>query len=150
MLDAYLKAGQVVSSSALAAVLINVDFAHFSTDLTWSQIRIVLRCKANSEPMLVNAVRQATPPSDVVLPCVEAACVKVAVYRDSITVPWSEFVQAPVRYILAVLQPLLVCSTCGSPPSADCVRWHSQEGLPPQPVLDLWRRQWTSFTFQAM
>ena len=157
MLDAYLKAGQVVSSSALAAVLINVDFAHFSSDLAWSQIRIVLRCKANSEPMLVNAaliqlgkitVRQATPPSDVVLPCVEAACVKVAVYRDSITVPWSEFVQAPVRYILAVLQPLLVCSTCGSPPSADCVRWHSQEGLPPEPVLDLWRRQWTSFTFK--
>ena len=157
LLDAHLRAGKPVSPSALAAVLINVDFARFVSDLPWAQIRIVLRCRSNGEPMLLSAVlvqlgqvmvAQCLPASDVALPCVDAACIKVAVYRDSVTVPWAEFVQAPIRYVLAVLQPLLACSSCGATPADTCVKWHAGDDQPCDPVLDLWRRQWTSFTFK--
>ena len=157
MLEALLRAGQPVSKMALAAILLNVDFAHFSTDLPWAQIRLVLRCRANNEPMLLSAVMvqlgsitvgQKSSDSDLAIPCADAACIKVAVYRDSISIPWNDFVQAPIRYVMAVLQPLCVCTSCCGSPDPSCVRWHVREDGPPEAVLDLWRRQWTSFTFK--
>ena len=158
LLDAHLRAGQPLSKAALAAVLLNVDSANFATDLPWSQIRLVLRCRLNQEPLLLNAylvqlgqiaVCQAKMESTVAVPLRSAACLKVAVYRDSVEIPWQDFVQAPIRYVLSVLQPLLVCTTCGSSPHEHCVRWHVlNDDDPPEPVLDLWRRQWTSLTFK--
>ena len=155
--EAHLRAGSPLSQGSLAAVLLNVDEPQLKTTLPWNQIRVVLRCKLNQEPILISAVlvqlglgtvSQSTTASSVRIPDTPAACVKIAVYRDAIDIPWKDFAQAPIKYILSVLQPLVVCSTCDSSPVASCVRWHSHEGQLEDPVLDMWRRQWTSCTFK--
>ena len=156
--EAHLRAGVPLSKGALAAVVLNVDESTFQTALTWSQVRVVLRCKANNEPILVSAhlvqlgqtvVCQKSAVSPVKVMNTQAACLKVAVYRDAVDVPWKDFAQAPIRYVLSVLQPLVACSECGKMVDPNCVRWHQGEsdGVV-DPVLDLWRRQWTSFTFK--
>ena len=158
MIDAHLRAGVPLSKGALGAVVLNVEGSQLQTALTWSQIRVVLRCKLNKEPILVAAylvqlgqisVGQASAVSAVKVSDVPVACLKVAVYRDAIDVPWKEFAQAPIRYILSVLLPLVVCQECDSVVDPNCVKWHANA---PEhvadPVLDMWRRQWTSYTFK--
>ena len=93
--SAYLKAGQLVSQGSLALLLLNADESHLDTGLNWAFMRVVLRCVANSEPMLVPAYlvqlgkspvlpRASSGPQDVLH--APAACCKVAVYRDMVTV----------------------------------------------------------------
>ena len=53
--SAYLKAGQLVSQGSLGLLLLNADEAQLDTSLTWASMRVVLRCLANSEPMIVPA-----------------------------------------------------------------------------------------------
>ena len=157
-IEAHLRAGVPLSKGALAAVVLNVDGQQLQTALSWSQIRVVLRCKMNKEPILVAAylvqlghmvVGQVSAVSGVKVSDVPVACLKVAVYRDAIDVPWKDFAQAPIRYILSVLLPLVTCQSCEGEPDPNCVKWHSKapENVV-DPVLDIWRRQWTSFTFK--
>ena len=157
-IEAHLKAGQPVSDLGLAALVLNATDRDLDTSLSWSQIRVVLRCKANCQPVLVSAhliqlghqiVSQASSKPMFEMPQVEAACIKVAVYRDAIDGLWSDFIAAPIKYILAVLMPLMVCGDCGTGPPSACVKWHVSSTSPvAEPVLDIWRRQWTSATFK--
>ena len=55
LVEAHLRAGVLLSKGALAAVVLNVDESTFQTALSWSQVRVVLKCKANNEPILVSA-----------------------------------------------------------------------------------------------
>ena len=156
-IEPHLKAGVVLSSCSLAALVLNAEESQFRTSLEWSEVRVVLRCRANLEPMLVTAfliqlgkvcVAPAKSKTDFVVPEVEAACVKVSVYKDGIDCSWPEFIQSPIRYILSVLASLIACHECANP--GKCGRWHpSKDAVVADPILDIWRRQWISTTFKA-
>ena len=155
---AHLKAGQPLTSSGLALVILNADEDQLETELLWSMVRVVLRCRANHQPVLVTAHlvqlgRRCVEPARVSptfeMPEVEAACIKVAVYRDAVE-NWSEVTAAPIRYVLSVLSPLVVCTDCPPDKIGACVKWHPpSQTVVAEPILDIWRRQWTSSTFKA-
>ena len=156
--SAYLKAGQLVSQGSLGLLLLNADEAQLDTSLTWASLRVVLRCLANSEPMIVPAylvqlgktpvLPRAEPgPQDVLH--APAACCKIAVYRDMVDDDWQQIIRAPVKYVLARLAPLQVCRQGTPQAPCTCLKWHpSQDDVIRDPVLDVWRRQWVSLTFR--
>ena len=157
---AYLKANQLVSESALALLLLNVDGDSLSTGLQWSSLRTVLRCHVNGEPLLAPCVlvqlgKQlvSTKPGEVgpaVTP-VDVACLKIALYRDAIEGDWNHVVQSPVKYILALLEPLQVCTASGPSGVCTCLKWHaSPSDDVSDPVVDVWRRQWLTSAFRPV
>lgn len=154
--EPFLRSGKTVSAHCLAVFLLNVDEGSFSTALCWAQTRVALRCKANGEPMLLTGylvqlgqkhVVQARTKHVVEVQSVEAACMKVAIYRDGITCSWDEVVAAPIRYILMCLESLASCNKPAT--ECDCKRWHAQidSGIR-DPIFDLWRRQWLSLSMK--
>ena len=87
--SAFLRAGQLVSQGSLALVLLNADASQLQTALAWSFQRVILRCQANGEPILVPVYlvqlgqqvvvsKPVAPASDVLH--APAACLKVAIY----------------------------------------------------------------------
>lgn len=160
--SAYLKAGQLVSQGSLALLLLNAEEAQIDTGLTWAFVRVVLRCVANSEPMLAPAylvqlgkspvIPRASPgPQDVLH--APAACCKVAIYRDMVKVDWSEIIRAPVKFALAHLTPLQACrqGTIQVQNPCNCGKWHpTPDDVVEEPVLDVWRRQWVTMSFRQV
>eukprot|EP00435_Cladocopium_sp_Y103_P048236 s1099_g14.t1 len=154
----YLKAGSVVSSGALGVVVLNGDSSSWNTSLTWATVRVVVRCQINGEPMIVPAIlvqlgqiAVCSAPAKTMdaLPQVDAACCKVSVYRDHVA-DWGVFCQAPIRYVLAHLAPLQVCSDSQVGQACSCLKWHSQpDSVIEDPVLDIWRRQWVNLSFKT-
>ena len=158
--SAYLKSGQLVSKGSLALLLLNADETQFSTTLSWSFNRVVLRCQANHEPIIAPAYlvqlgeASAIPktvqgPQDVLH--APAACCKIAVDRDMVEVDWAQVVRSPVKYVLAHIAPLQVCrqGTLQSP--CACSKWHpTQADVIEDPVLDVWRRHWVSLSFRQV
>ena len=155
---AYLKAGQLVSNGALALVLLNTDESQMNTALAWSFVRVVLRCQANGEPMIVPAFRVQIGKAPVV-PKTEkdpqtvlhapAMCCKVALYRDEVEGDWSVVTRSPVKFVLSHLTPLLVCQQSTVDHPCSCGKWHpSTDDVVADPVLDIWRRQWLSMSFR--
>jgi hypothetical protein len=155
---AYLRANQLVSTGGLGLVLLNVDSSQVVTSLTWSTQRVILRCQANKEPILAPAclvqlgrqVVMSKPAQDISEALHDpAACLKVAIYRDSVE-DWDQVVRAPVKYILNHLPPLQACAQDSSSQPCPCPKWHPpQDSCVEDPVLDVWRRQWVSLSFQA-
>ena len=158
-IEAHLKASQPLNDLGLAALVLNAEESQLVTDLVWSQVRVVLRCVANSQPVLASAHLvqlgkqcvepcHRTPMFD--MPAVDAACIKVAIYRDAIDCQWSEVTASPIRFLLSVLTPLLVCTEKHGEGKCSCVKWHqTPQSVVAEPILDIWRRQWTSSTFRA-
>ena len=156
--SAYLKAGQLVSQGSLGLLLLNADESQLDTSLTWAFMRVVLRCIANNEPMIVPAylvqlgktpvIPRAEPgPQDILH--APAACCKIAVYRDMVPEDWQQIIKAPVKYVLAHLAPLQVCRQGSHQSPCTCCKWHpSPADVVEDPVLDIWRRQWVSLTFR--
>ena len=157
-MECHLKAGQHVTQNALAIVVLNGGDSPPPTTLLWHQIRVLVRCQANNEPLLVPAILvqlgkkpvvQAKLRSSIEIPAVPAACCKISVYRDMVDGSWQQFVQGPVRYLFQHLPMFEVCKT----PDCDqetCVKWHqSTEQVVGEPVLDVWRRQWLSLGFKV-
>lgn len=152
----FLKVGHVVSSLPLAAFVINCLEADLQTALTWSQTRVPVRCIANQEPMLLTGFLIQFGGSVVVpsssdkpqhVAFAQAACVKIAVYRDSCLLDWNDFAKSPVKYILQQLVPLQTCD--GTVPNCRCDKFHREEASPIQdPVFDVWRRQWLALSFR--
>jgi len=152
----FLKVGHVVSALPLAAFVINCLESDLQTTLTWSQTRVPVRCIANQEPMLLTGFLIQLGGS-IVMPSssdkpqhvafAQAACVKIAVYRDSCMVDWTDFAKSPVKYILQHLVPLQTCD--GS--NCTCDKFHQDEASPIQdPVFDVWRRQWLALSFRPV
>ena len=156
--DAFLKAGTTVTTQPLALLLLNCDASLLETALTWSSIRLVVRCKANNEPMLVPAVmvhlsteyvQQKVDVNLQDIPQVEAACLKLVIFRDSVNCTWDEICQAPVRFLLNALEPLTACQV-PSDQACTCSKWHATQSSPVEdPLLDVWRRQWLTTTYKA-
>eukprot|EP00435_Cladocopium_sp_Y103_P016471 s31_g4.t1 len=154
---AYLKAGQLVSNSALALVLINSVESQLVTSLSWTSLRVVLRCQANGEPMLAPAFliqlgktpvapKANAGPHDVLH--APAVCFKVTMYRDE-TEDWASTIQSPVKYVLGRLMPLQVCQSGSAQSPCTCAKWHpGVDDVVSDPVLDIWRRQWLTLNFR--
>ena len=150
----FLKGGPV-TTNPLAVFLLNAQESDLVTTLTWSQSRVAARCALNGEPMLLQgfliqlgaaAVVPKAGSTPVEVGDVEAACMKVTVYRDSIQMVWSDFCKAPVKYILQCLVPLQCCSAGAS---CHCEKWHASDDCQVRdPVLDVWRRQWLNMSFR--
>ena len=157
MVEHFLAAGKVVSQFPLAVVIINAGPDCVSTDLTWAQLRVPVRCVANDDPMLVQAcvvqlgkgmVTQIAR-SLVEVAAHPAACVKIAVYRDSVEGTWKDFVARPVRYVLDRLVALQTCPLESS--ECSCGKWHTGgDASPKDAVLDVWRRQWVNAMFKPV
>lgn len=156
--SAFLKAGQLVSPSALALLVLNVDGSSLSTSLQWASLRVVLRCQANGEPLLAPAVlvqlgeQLVTQKPGETLPAVmhtSAACVKIALYRDCVEGDWNLVVQSPVKFILTMLEPLQTCQSGSGSDACTCPKWHpSSAEVVGDPVVDVWRRQWVTSAFR--
>lgn len=151
----FLQAGRQVSHDALAIFIINVSDCQVETDLPWFQCRIAARCIANGEPLLLTGylvqlgklvVSLAKKQSVIDAGDVQAACVKAAIYRDSFSGNWDEFVKAPVRYVLQCLPALQVCE---NDETCCCGKWHRKsDSQVKDPILDVWRRQWLNLSFK--
>ena len=153
--EGHLKAGIPITALALGLVVLNVEEKQMTTSLSWSQIRAVVRCKANNEPMIIPAylvqlggkpVRQAALSTFTEVPQVDAACIKLSIYRDEAVSDWKEIIASPFRYLMHHLSPLNACSNN----SCKCDRWHQGEEPVSEPVLDVWRRQWVNMSFHAV
>ena len=154
----FLKAGNLVSPAPLALVVLNLDPCKIDTCLLWATIRVVVRCRANNEPLLVPAVliqlsQEAVQlrPGNVAddIPQIDAACVKISIFRDAVNVSWSEVTAAPIRMILNHLSPLVLCSE--TPDKCNCNKWHVElAAIVRDPILDAWRRQWLSMTYKSV
>ncbi len=154
MVDQILQSGKSVSKFPLAAVILNADPSDLVTDLSWTQLRVPVRCVANDDPMLVHAcvvqigqgiITQAAAPK-IEICNAKASCAKIAVYRDCISCAWNDLVVGPVRYVLDRIQALQVCTVSECP--GECGRWHGGDSGVKDPVLDVWRRQWVSTSFK--
>ena len=158
--SAYLKAGQLVSKGSLALLLLNAEDSQLVTSLSWSFLRVVLRCQANSEPMIVPAYllqlgqvavvpKSDSGPQDLLH--APAACCKIAVYRDMVTDDWSQVIKSPVKYVLARLLPLQACRQGSPTQPCTCGKWRpNPTDIVEDPVLDVWRRQWVSASFRPV
>ena len=156
MIEQFLKTNQKVSQQCLAVFIVHVDDLPDVVTLCWSQIRIPLRCVTNGEPLLVSGVLLQLGGKLVVKASAEkivdpavaaAACVKIAVYRDSVLGSWQDVVHSPIKYIL---QHVVCLNTCRQ---SDCVKtcgmWHVPDDSDVSDVIfDLWRRQWVSMGFK--
>lgn len=158
--SAYLKAAQLVSQGPLALLIINTDEITAPTSLSWCSVRSVLRCHANGEPLIAPGVlvqlgKFCVSPKPVdSLPEVmhaSAACLKLALYRDSIEGDWQQVVQSPVKYVLSLLEPLQTCSVPSGDNPCSCPKWHpGPDDVVADPVIDVWRRQWLSGSFRPV
>ncbi len=152
--EPFLRNNQIVANGGLAVFLLNVDEQAMTTKLTWAQCRVVLRCVANGEPMLVNGflvqlgktfIRQARAKHVIELPDVPAACVKAAIYRDSVVGEWESIVSGPVKFLLQCIEALQTCQAEG----CHCPKWHKMDTNIRDPVFDVWRRQWLNLSMKT-
>ncbi len=152
----FLKAGVIIAQAALGILLLNQGDEMEQTSLEWQQIRTVVRCQANGEPMIVNAVlvqlgqcavvhnrkEQVEAPQGV-----PAACVKVSIYRDLIPDSWDDVVARPVKAVLELIPQLRVCQQ----KDCSCQGWHPDPSNDIQePLFDVWRRQWVNMAFKQV
>ena len=158
-MQCHLKAGQSITQNALAVVVLNGGDSPPMTQLVWHQIRALVRCQANNEPLLVPAILvqlgkkvvvQARARSQIDIPAVPAACCKISIYRDMIEGSWQQFMQGPVRYLFQHLPLFEVCKDQKCPGDESCPKWHcAKDQIVNEPVLDVWRRQWLSLGFKV-
>ena len=157
--EAFLKAGTTVTTQPLALLLLNCDESQLDTSLSWASIRMVVRCKANNDPMLVPAVmvhlsteyvQQKIDVNLQEIPQVEAACLKIVVFRDAVVTAWEDIVHAPVRFLLNALEPLQACQV-PLDQACSCAKWHLTKTSPVEdPLLDVWRRQWLTAAYKPV
>ena len=156
--QAYLTANQLVNDLPLGLLIVNACEKDMTTQLSWEHLRVPFRCLANNEPVLVSAylvqlgrvaVKQARHKPTFDLVPDQVSCVKISVYRDSICGSWAEFAKSPIKYILAQVDPLNICTTPGCVDDGTCKRWHRPTSSSlVEPIADIWRRQWLTSEYK--
>ena len=154
--EQFLKNGVTIAPEALGILLLNQTEDVMPTTLSWQQIRTVVRCQSNGEPLIVNAVLvqlgqcavvnnrkvQAVEPQGV-----PAACVKVSLYRDQMSDSWDEVVARPVKVALDLIPQLRVCNQA----DCNCSCWHPDPSSDiREPLFDVWRRQWVNLSYKQV
>lgn len=115
--------------------------------------RFPARCAANGEPMLITAaivqkgqkaIHRATPPQLPSVPEVPVVTVKLMLYRDQCTVPWTSVLDGPVKHLLQLAPCLSVCRV----PDFQCPAKHVSTQDSAEPILDLWNRDFVTMQFR--
>ena len=115
--------------------------------------RFPAKCAANGEPMLITAaivqkgqkhIHRATPPQLPAVVEVPVVTVKLMLYRDQCTVPWTTVLDGPVKHLLQLAPCLSVCriSDC------TCPATHVTSSEIGEPILDLWNRDFVTTQFR--
>ena len=148
----YLRLARPVSSKALALVILG------EPDLTEAAvhvepIRFRAELTATSEPVLLQGVLaqigdkwcERHVPSTTPVEVAASSVARVAVYRDSLPMPWDEFIAAPLRSIVSQVSALQPCDVMG----CECQKYHGEAGPnDPPPILESWSRQFFGPNFK--
>ena len=114
--------------------------------------RFPASCVSTQEPMLVSAVivqkgkqgiKRASPSTKPRIDEVPVKTAKVLVYKDQVEVPWDNFQEGPMKYIVNQLRVLAVCRK----PGCKCESWHVGESQN-EPLLDVWNRDFLTTGFK--
>ena len=145
--EPFLRANKVVSNNPLALLILNAPTARLGTTLMHSPLTVPARCVINQEPLLLEAtlvqlgskkIEKTVTKPHADFDTVKVATLKLVVYRDEVLIPWEQFGQGPVKYILHHLPILKLCQE----KHCQCAAWHNTEGIAVQSaVVDVWRRQ---------
>ena len=118
-------------------------------------VRFPVQSRLTSEPMLVSAVllqrgsipvirnMPAQPPA---VEQVQTQTIKCLLYRDQINDQWQSVVQAPVKFIIGMVEYLQVCKQS----ACSCPKWHPSQQKSDMPILDVWQRDFLSIHFQKV
>ena len=152
--EPYLRSGKAVSKGPLGLLLIHGPDEKWTTSLEQSVVTVPCQCLSNGEPLLIDAtliqlgsspVCKRVHPVQVPLDTVDVASVKLLVYRDEVTVEWSEFCAAPIKYVVQHFPILHLCTEDG----CSCRAWHNEEKVQTSSsILDCWRRQFLRAGFK--
>ena len=152
--EPYLRLARPVSQGALALIIVGEgDFSGATVQVETLRFRAEL--VSTGEPLLVQGTLAQigdkwvsrhvpkTTPVDIA----KSVVARVAVYRDSLPVPWDRFTQSPLREIVSQVPLLQVCEVAG----CDCNKWHgvADPGEPPA-ILETWGRQFSSAAFKPV
>lgn len=126
----YLACGNPVSSRGLALLVIDANASEMTG--IGAEIRFPARCETTQEPILLKAymiqlgrtmIQRNQPES---LPAVEVVAntvFRILVFRDELNMPWSTFLEKPVKHVIQEF-PALQTKDGGVSPIVDC--WDRQ------------------------
>ena len=148
----YLPSGKQVSMGSLGIIVLNASVGVSASQLIGERVKFPVFCVANAEPLIVEGdlfqlgntpVIKSAMNNLVQLKTIETCVVKAVIYRDGVD-QWASVVSHPIQYILS---KVVVLCKCGEEVSCECSKWHTQPGGVTDPLMELWNRQWLSFSF---
>eukprot|EP00435_Cladocopium_sp_Y103_P071966 s172_g38.t2 len=149
----YLQQGQAVSNHPLALLIVQPELP-LQTALAHAQVTVPCKCLANNEPVLLDGilcqigkgyVEKGQSNSQIAVDVVKVGTIKFTVYRDEIDGSWEAFTEGPLRYIVAKVPLLRLCTQ----PQCQCAHWHNPDKLELKEVIvDVWRRQFLQSNFR--
>ena len=150
----YLDLEAPVSKAALALVVLGESLP-VTENARVAKIRFQAVSLVCNEPVLLGAAliqigdtwaSKAPPKVLAPLDLVPSNVVRVAAYRDQVTVAWEAFHTAPMRTIVQIVEALQVCKTL----SCACPKWHGLSAPgEPSPLLEVWQRQFCNEAYQV-
>ena len=151
----YLELEAPVSKAALALVVLGEDLPVLESARV-ARIRFQAVSLVSNEPILLGAVMiqigdtwaAKSPPKTLApLDLVPSGVVRVAAYRDQVSVPWDAFTQAPMRNIVSMVEALQVCKAL----ACNCPKWHGLSAPgEPSPLLEVWQRQFCDQSYRTV
>eukprot|EP00435_Cladocopium_sp_Y103_P072741 s162_g41.t1 len=144
----FLESPVKISLEALALLIVDTPSPELQTSAKLSKIVIPARCRGTNEHTLIfghilqlgDLVVSRTFAGKCSSPeLVATTVVKFQIFRDQLQANWSDFVTAPVRALVAMMESLQLCKgvSCG----AHCPKYHP--GLDEQidnVIFELWAR----------
>eukprot|EP00438_Fugacium_kawagutii_P000614 Skav207561 [mRNA] locus=scaffold3235:179008:181314:+ [translate_table: standard] len=141
-----------LSTEGLLFVLVNPT--HACIQQHGEPLRFPAQCKHTGEPILLSAVvlqmgkkpvTRARPTQVPVLEEVAVITVKLMLYRDQVTQPWSQIASAPFKHILSQVPCLSVCRQ----KQCRCEGWHKEaDPMESEPLLDVWNREFLTLHYK--
>ena len=153
--EPFIRTGRQISTGALAIIIVDAVLQPQATSLMAERVRIPALCVANSEPILIDGLLFQLGAQVVTRRVLEdrfeivsvSTCVaKFLIFRDQVETSWDTIVAHPLKHLFAQIGHLQACTL--SQCDGNCGAWHpsSQCDLP-NPILELWGKQWISHGF---
>ncbi len=152
----YISQNRQVSLGGLAIIVLNMPDTPPGLPLIAEKVTFPAVCAANSEPLILTGsmfqlgaspVTRAVASNVMALRSIQTSVVKLAVYRDVLGLPWTDFVGRPMHHLLALLPQLTPCRDEGC---STCQHWHGDDKEVRDPILAVWNRQWLSHSFAVV
>ena len=119
-----------------------------------SQVRFQARWRLSGDPLLLQAtllqlgeakVSRFEPKQLTPVEVVKSALVRVAAYRDELSMPWDELVRSPLKAVVSLCPKLTGCERLG----CDCPHYHGDgTGADVTPILEAFGRQYLLHTLK--